>query len=158
MKEFSFLNIERDIPVTLDGVGYDFIDDESAPDSRFVNATLNLTVKGFMYRPFIMSKVIKNIHSNYIDTDTNALFDAYSTSGFRTSGGHPLSGVDLPTSGSYFLSGHFENDVKEYDWYKASVNSRYSVSGLDVCMFTLPTSGGQYPTPYSVFDGIEIID
>ena len=116
VKEFSFLNVERDIPVTLDGVGYDFIEDESAPDTRFVNATMNLTVKGFMYRPFISSSVIKVIESKYMDMDTGTFLEGFDTSGVLTSGGVPIVSSAVPNE--YWTSGHYASETKEYNWYK----------------------------------------
>jgi len=120
VKEFSFLNVERDIPVTLDGVGYDFIDDETTPDTRYVNATLNLTVKGYMYRPFLMAKVIKVINSKYLNHPTGAFLEGYSTSGYETSGGGiPIETSALPTSGDYWTSGFYDEGNKEFNWYKS---------------------------------------
>jgi len=119
VKEFSFLNIERDLPVLLDGVGYDFIDDETVSDTRYVNATLNLTVKGYMYRPFLMSKVIKIINSKYIDYPNQTFREGFHTSGVMTSGGGiPIDPSELPTSGGYWTSGFYEAENKEYNWYK----------------------------------------
>ena len=118
VKEFSFLNVERDLPVILDGVGYDFIDDQSAPDSRFVNATMNLTVKGYMYRPVVMSKIIKVINSKYLELPNAKIINSYHTSGFLTVDGVPIASA-LPTSGDYFTSGYYNNGRKEYDWYKS---------------------------------------
>jgi len=120
VKEFSFLNIERDIPVTLDGVGYDFIDDETVPDSRFVNATLNLTVKGFMYRPFTTSKVIKYINSKYIELHNGNFLEGFQTSGVETSGsGIIVTPSAVPAPNTYISSGYYESIDKEYIWYKS---------------------------------------
>jgi len=119
VKEFSFLNVERDIPVTLDGVSYDFIDDETATDTRFVNATMNLTVKGYMYRPFISSKVIKHIDSQYLDYNTSKVLEGFQTSGVQTSAGIPIITSAVPTSGSFSTSGYISTYGKEFDWYKA---------------------------------------
>lgn len=119
VNEFSFLNIERDIPVSLDGVGYEFIDDETNADTRYVNATLNLTVKGYMYRPFVMSKVINVINSKYLNHNTGAFIEGYHTSGVLTSGGGiPIDSSAVPTSGDYWTSGFYDGGNKEYNWYK----------------------------------------
>jgi len=145
VKEFSFLNIERDIPVTLDGVGYDFIDDENAPDSRFVNATLTLTVKGFMYRPFITSKVIKVINSKYINMASDSVMEGFHTSGIATSGGIPITSAGipippsaLPTSADYWTSGYYSNDVKEFNWYKSIMPMTYETSSTNITINTYP--------------------
>ncbi len=123
VKEFSFLNIERDLPVELDGVGYDFIDDETAPDTRFVNATLNLTVKGFMYRPFITSKIIKVIDSKYFSIPNGVFLEGYQTSGVATSAGIPINTSAVPVSGTYATSGYYKDANKEYNWYTAYMTS-----------------------------------
>lgn len=155
VKEFSFLNIERDLPVTLDGVGYDFIDDESAPDTRYVNATMNLTVRGFMYRPFLMSKVVKVINSKYIEMPNSNLIEGFHTSGVETSGcGTPIDTSAVPSSGDYWTSGFIATTTKEYNWYKEIMD----VSGVDVSA-TDTDSDVVCPNladPSSFFDGIEI--
>lgn len=158
VKEFSFLNVERDIPVTLDGVGYDFIDDESAPDTRFVNATLNLTVKGFMYRPFLLSKVIKVINSKYINGSNGAFIEGFHTSGVLTSGGGvPLIPGEVPSSGDYLTSGHFQGDNNEYNWYKNIMpedSTTTTTSGVDVNVY--PPMG--LPSPEVLFGGVDILE
>lgn len=123
VKEFSFLNVERDLPVTLEGVGYDFIDDETAPDTRFVNATLNITVKGYMYRPVITSKIIKYINSKYIYLPTGKVLQGFETSGVSTSAGIPFDLSAVPSSASFFTSGSYISTYKEYDWYKNEFSS-----------------------------------
>lgn len=80
VKEFSFLNIERDLKVTLASVSPEFIDDQTDSDRRFVNGTLSLVVEGFLYRPLSTQKIIKQINSRYF-------IDEYTTSG-------SLSGVE----------------------------------------------------------------
>ena len=116
VNEFSFLNVERDLPVTLDGVGYDFIEDETAPDTRFVNATMNLTVKGYMYRPFLYSKAIHVINSKYINMPTDVFMEGYNTSGVMTSGGVPIISSAVPNE--YWTSGYYTTENREYNWYK----------------------------------------
>lgn len=108
VKEFSFLNVERDLPTILDGVNPEFVDDQTANDSRFINASMNLTVRGFMYRPVVYSKIIKFINSDYIHKSVGASLDGYSTSGFDTS-------ADAP---SEFWTRGSNEDGKDFDWYK----------------------------------------
>jgi len=119
VKEFSFLNVERDLPVTLDAVGYDFIEDENAPDTRFVNATLTLNVKGYMYRPVITSKIIKYIDAKYIYLPTGKILQEFVTSGVATSAGIPFDISAVPSSASFFTSGSYIDAYKEFNWYKA---------------------------------------
>jgi len=118
VKEFSFLNIERDLPVSIDGINPDFIDDEDATATRFVNCSMNITVKGFMYRPFITSEVIKVINSKYINGNTDTMLEGFSTSGFETSGGVPIDTSALPQPDDFFTSGYYNDGSKEFNWYK----------------------------------------
>ncbi len=69
VKEFSFLNIERDLPTTLAGVSPDFLFDQPEDNMRFVNAELEILVKGWMYRPIAEAKIIKTINSKFFITD-----------------------------------------------------------------------------------------
>ena len=132
VKEFSFLNIERDLAVSIDGVGYDFIDDESNTDTRYVNATMNLTVKGFMYRPFLMSKVIKVINSKYLEMPNSNYIEGFRTSGVETSAGIPIITSAVPVSGDYWTSGYWNDGVKEYNWYKSITD----VSGANINIYS----------------------
>jgi len=75
VKEFSFLNIERDLQVTLDSVTPEFISEEIADDTtRQINGQVGFVVKGFLYRPIASSKIIKIINTGYF-------IDEYTTSG-----------------------------------------------------------------------------
>lgn len=118
VKEFSFLDVERDLPVVLDGVSPEFIDDESAPDTRYVNASMNLTVRGFMYRPVVVSKVIKYINAKYVNHVSGKAMESYTTSGFATSGGILIEPSATPLPGQFVTSGFFDGDNKEFNWYK----------------------------------------
>lgn len=129
VKEFSFLNVERDLPVTLDAVGYDFIEDQAAPDTRYVNATMNLTVRGYMYRPFVLSKVIKTINSKYLELPNNNMLEGFMTSGFLASAGNVINTSAVPVDGSYLTSGYVNVDNREYYWFKDVMPQ--SMSGTD---------------------------
>ena len=118
VKEFSFLDVERELPVILDGIVPEFIDDESAPDTRYVNASMNLTVRAYMYRPIVVSKAIKYINSKYINQTTNVTMEAYSTSGYETSAGSLLVPSAAPHPDEYISSGSFVGTNKEFDWFK----------------------------------------
>lgn len=127
VKEFSFLNIERDLPVSMDGVNPEFIDDQTENDSRYVNATINLTVEGFMYRKFVYSKVIKIINSKYFNYDSGMLMEKFSTSAYQTSGGAIINTSALPLSSDYYTSGVVDADSsssKEFVWFRS-----YGTSG-----------------------------
>ncbi len=111
LKEFSFLNIERDLPVSVDGIVPEFTDDMNNEDTRHINAVLNLTVEGFMYRPWTTSKIINQIDSRYFVTDyitsgapSTVLVTDYSTSGFDATETSAFSALALDTS-AYSFSG-----------------------------------------------------
>ena len=141
VKEFSFLNVERDLPVSIDGVQPEFISNEIPDDDRrYVNATLNLTVEAYMYRPFEYDKIIKIIKSQYLVIDYNnpsvvsaTSADDYSTSAlngyivsadsFSTSGVKMTSAGDIPTSAipeTYSFSGSYEDDVKDFYYFTSA--------------------------------------
>lgn len=65
VKEFSFLNIERDLPVSMNNISPEFMSEMGNSDRREINCTMNMTVEAFMYRPWDMSKIIKVINSRY---------------------------------------------------------------------------------------------
>jgi len=108
VKEFSFLDIERDLKVLMTGGANPEFDpfDQGEDNRRIIDVQLDFSVEGFMYLPISNTKIIKIIDSDYfID---NALVDNYSTSGFEgTSAGEAPN--DVPTSGFNF-SGYSESD------------------------------------------------
>lgn len=129
VKEFSFLNVERDLPVSIGGIPLDFSTDMGETDQRQINASLDLTVEAFMYRPWTYSKIIKVINSRYyINTVTvmtsatsamtsgSLLTQSYSTSGYMTSGGTYLSGFNPPTT--YDFSGTYLDNNKSFNWFR----------------------------------------
>lgn len=132
VKEFSFMNIERDLPVSVGSVAPEFIEDIGENDDRYVNATLNLTVEAFMYRPWTTSKIIHVINSQYFvrdavnwpstsaaPTSSYTLDNKYSTSGFDTSGGLiPSSATNFSalTPDEYNFSGHYDGGDKDFYW------------------------------------------
>lgn len=124
VKEFSFLNIERDLPVSIDGVNPEFVDDMDENDTKFVNATINLTVEGWAYRRFLYSKVIKFINRKYYLHDIGTFLEGFSVTGVETSGatetsaGTPIILSAVPPSGSYYVSGSFYEPAKQFDWFQ----------------------------------------
>ena len=143
VKEFSFLNIERDLKVTMPGVVPEFIAPEISDDERrYVNATMDLTVEAWMYRPFEYSKIIKVIQSKYFVVDasspavsamsatsatTSADFagyvvsaDYFSTSGFLYTSAGTLTTSALPPSGTYTFSGSYIDDRKNFAYFTSA--------------------------------------
>ena len=137
IKEFSFLNIERDIPVSITGPTFEFSDDMSNEDVKLTNATIGLTVEAYMYRPWTYSKIIKIINSKYFIADasmdvtsttsgTSGLWmDTYnSTSGvLLTSAGELYPTSAIPLSGTYFSSGLTSNSRNDYYWFKGQLSA-----------------------------------
>jgi len=124
VKEFSFLNIERDLPVSIDGVNPEFVDDMDENETKFVNATINLTIEGWSYRKFLYSKVIKYINRKYYLQDTGKFLEGFSVSGVKTSGatsetpGTPIILSAVPPLDSYYVSGYFYDPNKEFNWFQ----------------------------------------
>jgi len=142
VKEFSFLNIERDLRVTMPGVTSEFISPEmSDDDRRLVNGTMDLTVEAWQFRPFERSKIIKVIKSQYFVVDSSQTSasdalssgtitsayggliisaDTYTTSGveFTSAGDLPTSAI--PASGTYTFSGTYEDDKKDFAYFTSA--------------------------------------
>jgi len=51
VKEFSWMNIERDLPVILNNFTPAFSDELNKEQKRQLDATIDFTVQGFMYKP-----------------------------------------------------------------------------------------------------------
>jgi hypothetical protein len=88
IKEFSFLNVERNLKVNLNGTTTDFIEPQTQEDIRYVNGTISLTVDGFMYRPISSSKLIKKITANFniIEPEEDKLVSTYMVDSLGISG------------------------------------------------------------------------
>lgn len=122
VKEFSFLNIERDLDIHLDGVSPDFSSDMSEQDRRQTNFSMNFTIKCWMYRPFVHTDVIKYINTKYHTIGKGGYeysTDTITTSGVQTSGG----GIIIDTSGvpptsAYTLSATYDGADKEFVWFE----------------------------------------
>jgi len=125
VKEFSFLNIERDLPVTINGVNPEFISPEIIDtERRYVNGTIDLTVEGWQYRPFEYGKIIKSIHSKYFVVDAS---NDYGISALSEDDEPPKIYV---VSGDYFdTSGAFMNSAGGVDTSAISAMVPYSYSG-----------------------------
>lgn len=87
IKEFEFLNMERDLRVQLESTNLEYPKEMGEEESRYFNATISLNVHGYMYRPIDYAKVIKYIKTNYIYDGKNA--ETYSTSGLANTAEAP---------------------------------------------------------------------
>lgn len=65
VKEFRFLNVERDLPVLMGGITPNFAEGMEVGDKRKVDGDIELKVQGWMYRPIDSVKAIKYIKTNY---------------------------------------------------------------------------------------------
>jgi len=111
VKEFSFLNVERDLKVRLEGISQEFLIDQDESVRRYVNGTLQLTVEAFIYEPFETDiNMIKEIRTKYYSGPQSAGFsalDGFHTSGWDSSATFPntynhTSGVFSADNGNTF--------------------------------------------------------
>ncbi len=121
VKEFSFLNVERDLQVDMGALGFDFSTELMSEDTRRVNASIDLTVKGFMYRPFVMSKTIKVINARYFADGSLIPQISTTTTGVRTLDGVPIETSAIPPLSAYDTSGYYDGQNKEFDWFRGYV-------------------------------------
>lgn len=135
VKEFSFLNVERDLPVHLENISTEFVDDIGENDSKEVNASITLRVEAFMYRPVTQSKIIKIIQSRYFIGEAPEIYTSagnpdltsaatyqvteYRTSGWDTSGGTiSQSAINMQYDRTERVtSGHYYTDNGDKDFY-----------------------------------------
>jgi hypothetical protein len=111
VKEFSFLNIERNLPVRLDGVNFDFVNQMDTETMREVNASLDLVVEGWMYKPLTQTSIVKIINSKYF-VGTNA--------GYDTSGS-PITSTSLHIKDvGYKVEGYYETSAMPVSGYDTS--------------------------------------
>lgn len=71
VKEFSFLNVERNIKIRLDGVTQDFLYEQNDPDRRYINGTFTITAEAFLYKPFNPTNIIRTIGAQYITSPSD---------------------------------------------------------------------------------------
>lgn len=83
LKEFDFLNIERNLRVSLDSTSLEYPAEMGEEESRYMNAKMTFTVAGYLYRPMSYSKVIKYIKKDYFYDNVNV--EQFSTSGLPSS-------------------------------------------------------------------------
>lgn len=113
IKEFRFLNVERDIKVRLEGVSQDFLIEQDEQVRRYVNGTLQLTVEAYVYEPFETDiSMIKEIRTRYYQGPQVSGFsalDGFNTSGWDSSATFPSS---FDSSGTFSAT----NDIV-FDYY-----------------------------------------
>lgn len=104
VKEFSFLNVERDLKVIMNGIDYDGSPEQEENEKRIIRSSLSLTVQGWMYRPVTNSKIIKEIQTRYYTKEYDDEGNSYS-----------VLANDCYTSG--FASTSAAEEVEPYMWY-----------------------------------------
>jgi len=98
VKEFLFLNIERDLPTKLETINLDFTNSMDQESMREVNANLDFTVEGWMYKPVTSAALVKIINSDlFVGYDNYILDSSIKTEGYYTESQIPTSGYN--TSG-----------------------------------------------------------
>jgi hypothetical protein len=107
VREFSFLNLERNLKVSMTSVSADInpsLDDQSM---REFNANFTLTVEGYSYRPVLAgSGLIESIDIKYFMGDAINWFNNIIITGYETS-------AAMPATSSYSTSG-VNNDGNYY--------------------------------------------
>lgn len=88
IKEFDFLNIERNIRVELTDTSIEQQSTLSEEESRFFSAKIKFKADAVLYRPIAQEKIIKYIHTNY---NYGSGKETYSTSGLPTSATSPIN-------------------------------------------------------------------
>lgn len=112
VKEFSFLNLERNLKVKLDGISQDFLTEQQEDNRRYVNGQITFTVESFLYRPLTDRGIIKEIRTSIY----------YGTSGGTTYtlGQEYTSGWDSIynfSSSDFQLSGTNDGTKGEFEYY-----------------------------------------
>lgn len=112
VKEFRFLNVERDIKVRLEGISQEFIVEQGEEVRRLVNGNLQLMVEAFIYNPFTTNVgIIKEIRTRYLQGAQSAGLSAMS--GYNTSGWDSSAAFPVP----YDSSGTYSATNIEFDYY-----------------------------------------
>jgi hypothetical protein len=101
IKEFDFLNLERDLRVEMNSVDIEYPQTMSEEEYRYYIGKISFTVYTYMYRPLDYSGIIKFINSKYYYDEYNK--ETFSTSGLPSSATPPLDynwKFNISTSGT----------------------------------------------------------
>jgi hypothetical protein len=69
VKEFDFLNIERDLAMELGGISVELTTEMTQDETRLVTANFDLTVFGYIYRPIVGTKIVNTVLSRIFKYD-----------------------------------------------------------------------------------------
>jgi hypothetical protein len=114
VKEFSFLNIERDLKIKNDGLSQNFLLDQDETTRREVYGVMALTVEGFIYKPLSNQSIIKTINTNIYPG--NFVEDYLSISNFSLSGWDSSATFPVLTS-AYTYSGDFSGTNDPFNYF-----------------------------------------
>lgn len=93
IKEFSFLNIERDIQVTIGSLTPDFLNEIDEESKRYINADIPIICKAYLMRPISNARVIKEIQTRFNIEDTKEDSSTINVSQYSTSGAYETSAI-----------------------------------------------------------------
>lgn len=99
VKEFSFMNLERDLSVILNDISPAFTDELDKTQKRQIDGTITFTVEGWFYKPVSTAKLVKLIKTRFY-TDGTLIDGTFNLS--STGPDAPLSA--LPPAGTYNVS------------------------------------------------------
>lgn len=130
IKEFSFLNINRDVDISLNGFDIEYVEEMTENDRREVNGNISIVAKAVLYKPYTTSSIIKFIDSKYYINQTNSLSGTNSVSGsaynllttsYLTSGFESLSVSAFPNPNQYSTSGF--DSVKDIYYFTSATST-----------------------------------
>jgi len=73
VNEIDELDIQRNITVTLNSTDLEMDIEYDEQSERTLMASMNFTLKGFLYKPITDSKIITLINTKFVDEDDNAI-------------------------------------------------------------------------------------
>lgn len=78
MQELDFVENDETIPISFDGVSFDFpIDTDIDSDIRTITADIALTMRGNLYLPIKDAKIVKEVYANLQDPSGGISTTAY---------------------------------------------------------------------------------
>ena len=69
VKEFNNVNIARDLKVSITSISFNINEDLDSNGYKQCDASIGLSVEGFLYRPLSSTGIVKTITTNYFTTE-----------------------------------------------------------------------------------------
>ena len=118
VKEFSFLEIARNLKVSMTAINSDWETSFSDQNMRELNGSFTLTVEGYAYRPVEATGLIQTIDIEYFSPEGLVTRDYFSKTdivGYATSASMPVDTDSYATSGinsngTYYTVTHTEGN------------------------------------------------